>query len=130
MECLVELEVVGRKMLVYGDRREIITIEVEDEKIKMRKVSLLRKELTVEVKVIETMTGLQSKHEIYGLEEKIEGEDYTIVKQKQVQGVGENQMLNLYAIKGKDWQVGMEVQGEREIRYSTRIIGGDVCECT
>ena len=79
---------------------------------------LLRKEVKIGVKVIETMTGLQSKHEILvdglEIEEKIRGEDdYEIVKQKQVQGIGENQMLSLYAIKGKEWRVGLEVQGKR-----------------
>ena len=54
------------------------------------------------------MTGLQSKHEILvdGLEikEKIRGEEvYEILEQKQVRGIGENQMLSLYAIKGKEW---------------------------
>ena len=122
MECLVELEIVGKKMMVYGDGREIITIKVKEEKIRMRKAGfyemllMLRKELKIGVKVIETMTGLQSKHEIFvdglEIEEKIRGED-AILKQKQVQGIGENQMLNLYAIKGKEWQVGLEVQGKR-----------------
>ena len=44
------------------------------------------------------MMGLQSKHEILveglEIEEKIRGgEDYEILKQKQVRGIGENQML-------------------------------------
>ena len=65
------------------------------------------------------MMGLQSKHEILvdglEIEEKIRGEEvYEILKQKQVRGIGENQMLNLYAIKGKEWRVGLEVQGKRE----------------
>ena len=71
-------------------------------------LSMLRKELRIGVKVIETMTGLQSKHEILvdglEIEEKIRGEDvYEIVKQKQVRRIGENQMLNLYVIKEKEW---------------------------
>ena len=79
---------------------------------------MLRKELKIGVKVIETMMGLQSKHEILvdglEIEEKIRGEDvYEILKQNQVQGIGENQMLNLYAIKEKEWRVGLEVQGKR-----------------
>ena len=104
------------------DGREIITSKVEEEKIRMRKAGfyemllLLQKELKIGVKVIETMTGLQSKHEILvdglEIEEKIRGED-AILTQKQVQGIGENQMLNLYAIKGKQWRVGLEVQGKR-----------------
>ena len=125
MECLVELEIVGKKMMVYGDGREVITIKVEEEKIRMRKaevykmLSMLRKEIGVGVKVIETMMGLQSKHEILvdglEIEEKIRGEEvYEILKQKQVRGIGENQMLSLYAINGKEWQVGLEVQGKRE----------------
>ena len=112
-------------MLVYGNGREVITIKVEEEKIRMPKagfyemLSMLLKELSVGVKVIETMMGLQSKHEILveglEIEEKIRGgEDYEILKQKQVRGIGENQMLNLCAIKGKLWRVGMEVQGKRE----------------
>ena len=65
------------------------------------------------------MTGLQSKHEILvdglEIEEKIREEEvYEILIQKQVRGIGENQMLSLYAIKGKEWRVGMEVQGKRE----------------
>ena len=125
MECLVELEIVGKKMMVYGDGREVITITVEEEKVRMRKagfyemLSMLRKELKIGVKVIETMTGLQSKHEILvdglEIEEKIKGEEvYEILKQKQVREIGENQMLNLYAIKEKEWRVGLEVQGNRE----------------
>ena len=124
MECLVELEIVGKRMMVYGDGREIIRIKVEEEKIRMRiagfydMLSMLREELKIGVKVIETMTGLQSKHEILvnglEIEEKIRGEDdYEILKQKQVQGIGENQMLSLYAIKEKEWRVGLEVQGKR-----------------
>ena len=124
MECLVELEIVGKKMMVYGDGREIITIKVEEEKIRMRKAGfyeillMLRKKLKIGVKVIETMTGLQSKHEILvnglEIEEKIRGEDdYEILKQNQVQGIGENQVLSLYAIKGKEWRVELEVQGKR-----------------
>ena len=31
-----------------------------------------------------------------------------------MRGIGENQMLSLYAIKGKEWRVGLEVQGRRE----------------
>ena len=125
MECLIELENVGKKMMVYGDAREVITIKVEEEKIRMQKagfyeiLSLLRKELKIGVKVIETMTGLQSKHEILmdglEIEEKIRGEEvYEILKQKQMQGIGENQMLSLYAIKENEWRVGLEVQGKRE----------------
>ena len=112
-------------MMVYGDGREVIASKVEEEKIRMRKagfyelLTMLQKELKVGVKVIETMTGLQSKHEILvdgmEIEEKIRGEeDYEILKQKQVRGIGENQMLSLYAIKEKEWRVGMEVQGKRE----------------
>ena len=37
MECLVELEIAGRKMMVYGDSRDMITIKIEEEKIRMRK---------------------------------------------------------------------------------------------
>ena len=118
MECLVELEIVGKKIMVYGDGREVITIKVEEEKIIMRKagfyemLSMLRQEIGVGVMVIETMMGLQSKHETFvdglEIEEKISGEeDYEIVEQKQVRGIGENEMLNLYAIKGKEWRVGM-----------------------
>ena len=125
MECLLELEIVGKKMMVYGDGREVITITVEEEKTRMRKagfyemLSMLQKEVGVGVKVIETMMGLQSKHEILvdglEIEEKIRGEEvYEIVKQKQVWGIGENKMLNLYAIKGKEWRLGLEVQGKRE----------------
>ena len=82
-------------------------------------LSMLRKELCVGVKVIETMMGVQSKHEILveglEIEEKIRGgEDYEILKQEQVQGIGENQMINLYTRKGKEWRVVMEVQGKRE----------------
>ena len=115
MERLVELEIVGKSMLVYGESRGIIPIEVEDEKIKLRKaafyeiLSMLRKELTVGVKVIETTVGLKSKHEILVDGMEIGGE--RILKQKQVRGVGENQMLNLYVTN--DGEVGMEVQGER-----------------
>ena len=54
-------------------------------------LSMLRKELRVGVKVIETTMGLQSKHEILvevlEIEEKIRGgDDYEILKQKQVRG--------------------------------------------
>ena len=52
------------------------------------------------------------------IEEKIRGEeDYEILKPKQVWGIGENQMLRLYAIKEQEWRVGMEVQGKREKLY-------------
>ena len=70
MERLVELEIGGKSMVVYGESGEIITIEVEDEKIKRQKagfyeiLSMLREELTVGGKVLETKTGLKSKHEI------------------------------------------------------------------
>ena len=114
MECLVELEIVGKKMMVYGDGREVITSKVEEEKVRMRKAGfyemlvMVQKELMIGVKVIKTMTGLQSKREILvdglEIEEKIRGEEvYEILKQKQVRGIGENQMLSLYAIKGKEW---------------------------
>ena len=52
MECLVELEIVGKKMMVYGDGREVITSKVEEEKIRMRKagfyemLSMLQKEMS------------------------------------------------------------------------------------
>ena len=116
MERLVELETDGKCMVVYGESRGILTIEVEDEKIKMKKagfyeiLSILRKELTVGVKVYKTIDGLKSKHEIAVNGIPVAGE--RIIQQKQVRGVGENQMLNLY--ETKDGQVGMEVRGKRE----------------
>ena len=82
---------------------------------------MLRKELSVGVKVIETMMGVRSRHEIMveGLEiEKIkeigEGIEFVVSKQKEVRGIGESQVIKLYAIKGKEWRVGMEIQGKRE----------------
>ena len=116
MERLVELETDGKSMVVYGESRGILTIEVEDEKIKVKKsefyeiLSILRKELTVGAKVIETMDGLKSKHEILVNGLQIGGGE-RIIQQKQVRGVGENQMLNLYVTNYG--QVGLEVQGER-----------------
>ena len=119
MERLVELETDGKCMVVYGESREILTIEVEDEKVKMKNagfyeiLSILQKQLTVGVKVIQTKDGLKSKHEILvnGMQ-IVGGGGERIIQQKQVRGVGENQMLNLY-VTNYD-QVGMEVQGKRE----------------
>jgi len=111
------LETDGKCMVVYGESREILTIEVEDEKIKMKKagfyeiLSILGKQLTVGVKVIQTKDGLKSKHEILVNGMQIVGGGERIIQQKQVRGVGENQMLNLYVTNYG--QVGMEVQGER-----------------
>ena len=144
MECLVELEIVGKKMMVYGDGREIITIKVEEEKIRMRKAGfyemllMLRKELKIGVKVLETMTGLQSKHEILvdglEIEEKIRGEDKRRrCNTKTEASAGNRRKSNVKPICDKRKRMASGAGGtgkKREIGYSTRIIGGNVCECT
>ena len=71
MELLIEIEIVGCKLLIYGDSKEILAIKVyqnneEKYNYRMRKVGfyemvkILREKLRVGLKVKETMAGLSN----------------------------------------------------------------------
>ena len=132
MELFIEIEIVGCRLLIYGDSKEILTIKVyqnNEEKYNyhMRKVGfyevlkILREKLRVGLKVKETMVGLSSEDEILvdglQLEEKIkdevivavEGIRYVNVKQKEVRGMQHNQVIRLFAINCGKWRIGMDV---------------------
>ena len=95
MDYLLDLEIVGSKLSIFGDKNEILSIIIEHENIVkyrhcMRKeavfelMNLLKSQLQLEFKVKESCSGLYNDHEILiqemQIDEKLKHGEYQITE--------------------------------------------------